>query len=810
MSTSNSNASNLSQTAKIISEYTKISQDTSPKSNAGDHLDQENSPALFERGPASPTRSGRLSAPFTPVSSPLRKILSPRKSTLSSQPSSRRVSGSDLVQDLAASLQLSFTEASHTGAGESSSRNPVVNPINERRTPATSTKSLPSTNCSAHDGRPVTPHSSPARNMSYTIPMTPKKRLLATSDPAQSARPPTGRSSPRRLGRQMSQSGALLNGEDLVQELAQSLEAPVIASPPLSSSSETEAKPSLQVPDVVDSPVEREDTLVPVTVAGSEPEGATRSNPIWITEELKSEDSNSEDTVSLSDEKPSQRRKRTRADDEEETDEATIGPYVNKRMKCNIPIFDRTATLQGDIYGLDLLFEEEGEFHSFDNINNTWTIHGESKEVDDPSTRGNDKQVTIQSALPISLEWEERESQTSTAAALLSADELYVHACTTLRAYKHRVELGADADVQRKARDEMANAWKQWRQRSLDFIDMGALRQYGEVLDSKGRLAIADALGVQSSSLVAWVEESLTTEEKEERRRERKQISAPKELAPGFTPDFVDFSQYINFGDDEEDANKSTDNDLSTLAYAPPMLPPLIPLIPSTPAILPHHVPLQHVVAPVPQASSSTVAFSKTPEDLVKTGPLPKWAKGVLYCNSHQSLKQWMDARATSLVQKADVLGDKEKWLLDELNGPPRSNLTRGEMKIRPSTRAFNGLPDDQKPVLLHGKAAVKEFTESKHEREFVVVCRTSFHIEENGVFDYRTRPCGHVVTSHDILIRHVREQHLAQKRRPVSEVPVVAVELETATPDTPVVTASTSTGDVAPSLPSNSGIESP
>ncbi|KAG9039157.1 hypothetical protein FS842_003175, partial [Serendipita sp. 407] len=747
-------------------------------------------------------------APFTPVSSPLRKILSPRNSTLSSQPSSRRVSGSDLVQDLAASLQLSFTEASHTVAGESSSRNLLVNPIDERRTPATSTKSLPSTNCSAHDCWPVTPHSSLARNISYVVPITPTKRLPATSHPARSAPTQTSHSSPGRLKSQSSDSGTPSNGENVVQEWTQRLKAPVIASPPSSSLSEKAAKPSSRVPAVVDSPVDSDSGIVPVAVAGSEPEGATRSNPILV---MKNDDSNSKDSVSSSDEKPPQRHKRTRADDEEETDEPVIGANVNKRLKRNIPIFDRTATMQGDIYGFDPLFEGEGEFHSFDNINNIWINHGEEcKEVNDPSIRGNDKQVTIKSALPISLEWEERESQTGTVAAKLSADELYVHACAKLRAYKTRVDLAADADVQGKARDEMADAWKQWRQRSLDFIDMGALRQYGEVLDSKGRLAIADALGVQSSSLVAWIEESLTTEEKEERGRERKWISAPKELAPGFTPDLVDFSQYINFGDYEEDADSSIDNDLSTLAYAPPMLPPLIPLIPSTPAILPHHVPQQHAVAPVPQASSSAVAISKTPEDLVKTGPLPKWAKGVLYCNSHRALKQWMDARATALVQKADVLGNKEKWLIDELNGPPRTNLTRGEMKIRPSTRAFNGLPDDQKPVLLHGKAAVKEFTESKHEREFVVVCRTSFYIEDNGVFDYRTRPCGHIVTSHDILIRHVREQHLAQKRRPASEAAAVAVELEPATPDTPVPTASTSTGDVAPGLPSNSGIESP
>ncbi|KAG8852722.1 hypothetical protein FRB91_006101 [Serendipita sp. 411] len=766
-----------------------------------------NSPALFEKGPASPTRPGRLSVPFTPVSSPLRKILSPRKSLLSSQLSSRRVSGGELVQDLAASLQLSFTKGSHTGASESFSRSPLVSPIEERRTPATSAKSLPSTNCSAHACRPVTPHSSPTRNISYAVPMTSKKRLPATSHPAQGAQPPAGRSSPRRPKSQNPDSGIPSNREDVVQELTRRLEAPAIASPLLSPLSEKKAEPSSRVPAVVSSPVDSDSTLVPVTVAGSEPEGATRINPILVT---KYDDSNSKDSGSSSDEKPSQRRKRTRVDDEEETDEPTIGANVNKRLKCNIPIFDRTASMQGDVYGLVPLFEGDEEFYSFENINNIWVTHKEElKVVDDPSTRGNDGELQITSALPIHLGWDERNSQTSTVAAPLSTDELYDDACAKLRAYKARVDLGADADIQGEARDEMASAWRRWHQRSSEFISMDALRQYGEALDKEGGLAIANALGVESKSLQAWIDKSLTAEEREKQTWERKGASAPKETVPGSTPDFVDFSRYIDFGDDEEDTINSTNNDLDTLAYAPFILLPLIPQTVSPPAVLPPLVPQPPVLAPIPLASPSVVAFSKTPKNLVETGLLPKWAKEVLYCNNHQSLKQWMNARAMALAQKADVLGDKEKWLLDELNGPPRSNLTRGEMRIRSSTRAFNKLPDDEKPVLLHGKAAVKEFTDSTYEREFVVVCRTSFSIDENGVFNYRMQPCGDIVSSHDILIRHVQEKHFAKKRRPTLKIPAAPATEDPATPDTPVTTASTSASDAAPDLSSKESSDS-
>ncbi|KAG9024256.1 hypothetical protein FS842_005509 [Serendipita sp. 407] len=192
-----------------------------------------------------------------------------------------------------------------------------------------------------------------------------------------------------------------------------------------------------------------------------------------------------------------------------------------------------------DIYGLDPLFEGEGEFYLFDNLNNNWITHGVgSKEIDDASIRGNDDQSTIESALPIFLEWDERESQTSTAAAPLSTDDLYVDACSKLRAYKACADLGAETDVQRQLLDEMAEAWRQWCRSSSEFIGMDALRQYGEALDKEGRLAIADALDVESESLQAWIDESLTAEEREKQTWERNEASPPKETAPDFTPDF--------------------------------------------------------------------------------------------------------------------------------------------------------------------------------------------------------------------------------------------------------------------------------
>ncbi|KAG8772810.1 hypothetical protein FRC15_002461 [Serendipita sp. 397] len=342
----------------------------------------------------------------------------------------------------------------------------------------------------------------------------------------------------------------------------------------------------------------------------------------------------------------------------------------------------------------------------------------------------------------------------------------------------------------------MAETWRHWHRQSAGFVSMGDLRQYGEALDAEGRGAIADALEVQSRLLQTWVDEPLTNEEKERRREERGAISSPKRLTAKATSQSVDIFKYINFGDDEENINDTNEDENNLQIYPPITLPPLPPTIP-TPAAIP--TASQQVPTIVSQGSSLVTNFSKTPVTLIKAKTLQPWARDVLYCNDHLSLTRWMENRARALEQKREVLEDRKEWLLNELNGPPRSDLTAKEKKIRPSTRAFNGLPKDQKPVLLHGQQAVKDFTSEEHVRDHVVVCRLSFCIDD-GALVYETRPCGHVVTSHDILIRHVREQHFKQKRKPNRRPPAVTVgDVDVTTPDTPAAAASTSTDETVP-----------
>ncbi|KAG8797822.1 hypothetical protein FRC18_008859, partial [Serendipita sp. 400] len=440
-------------------------------------------------------------------------------------------------------------------------------------------------------------------------------------------------------------------------------------------------------------------------------------------------------------------------DDDDETEEEEIRTNINKRWKSDLEIFDRKATLQGNVYSLEALLGGADELYSFDNINKIWVAQGEElKDVDDPSNWGNDRTSTIKSVLPYSLEWNERISQTSTAAAPLSTDALYVKACTRLRRYKALVDSTATVDAQDKARDEMAEAWRQWRHQSFEFTSMGDLQHYGEALDMEGRQAIADALEVELSLLQAWVEEPFLSETKERKRKERKAASTLKAPATDSTPQPIDFSLYVNFGNDEEDIkgpNRTNAYPLSNLLFIlPPPPPPTVATLAAIPIVA------QAIPTLVPQGTLSSTGFSKTPGMLADNRVLPKWAKGVLYCNSYLSLRQWMEDRVRELVQKSDVLGDKKEWLLNELYGPPRSDLTRSEKRISASTRVFNGLPDEQKPVLLHGKTQVEGFTKNEYHRDFVVVCRLSFDID-GGTIHYTTRPCGHVVTSNDILIRH-------------------------------------------------------
>ncbi|KAG8771890.1 hypothetical protein FRC16_005789, partial [Serendipita sp. 398] len=609
--------------------------------------------------------------------------------------------GDDLVQDLARSVQPSVIKDSHTEIYEPFLFNPITNLFDEGKTPVMSKKELSRARRSGSAASPTITRSSPVKRVPSIV--SPKSR----------------RSGPRYSSSTTHCSSDRSEG-DPVQDLARQLEVPAVKSPP---PSPKEAKPSASVPAAVASPTENGDGSALSATPKPGSEGSTSDLALLTDKPQPSEDASKSEEPSPLPEKetsPSRRCKRKLMDDDDETEEEEIRTNINKRWKSDLEIFDRKATLQENVYDLESLLGGADEFYSFDNINEIWvTQEEELNDVDDPSNWGNDRTSTIESILPYSLKWNECKSQTSTAAAPLSADELYIKACTKLREYKALVDSRANVDAQCKARDEMAEAWRRWRHQSSDFVTIGDLKRYGEVLDMEGRQAIADALEVESSLLQAWVEEPFLRETRERKRKEGKAASTLKARATDSTPQPIDFSLYVNFGNDEEDIKSLNRTNAYPLSNLPFILPPPPPPTVTTLAAIP--IVAQAIPTLVPQGTLSSTGFSKTPGTLADNRVLPKWAKGVLYCNSYLSLRQWMEDRVRELVQKSDVLEDKKEWLLNELYGPPRSDLTRSEKRISASTRVFNGLPDEQKPVLLHGKTQVEGFTKNEYHRDFVV-----------------------------------------------------------------------------------------
>ncbi|KAG8797257.1 hypothetical protein FRC16_009078 [Serendipita sp. 398] len=470
-------ASNTPQTPKDTPKVTDVSFDASPfvvdTSPPADttkpaelialietHMSfvTRNEGLSFEKGPASPARSGRLSASFTPISSPFRKFLSPQKSSLSSRPNSRRVSD-DLLQELAKGMQPSIVENPSTS--EPSSNNPTVDDTNqERKATAIPKKRVASLNR-------LTPGSELAAPRSSPIKRSPPIACLESKP-----------SSPRH-SISGSNNGSRPSEEDSTKGLTRQLKPG------------TELSSSAPV-EVASSSAEHDDAPTPNTTSQSESEDCTKSNPILVTDEPQSSESNSENSKSSPNKLESRRRKRDIMNDEE-TEEGEIGVNVNKRPRCDESLNDWKATLQAGVYDLQSLFEKNEELYWFDDINNIWMTHrDESNDVDDPQNRDNDNQSTFKSALPLTSEWEERSLPTGTVAAPFMTSELYSVACEKLRIYVTLVNSGDDTEAQKKACDDMAEAWRRWHRQSARFISLGDLRQYGETLDAEGRGAICE------------------------------------------------------------------------------------------------------------------------------------------------------------------------------------------------------------------------------------------------------------------------------------------------------------------------------
>ncbi|KAG8845721.1 hypothetical protein FRC20_003122 [Serendipita sp. 405] len=487
----------------------------------------------------------------------------------------------------------------------------------------------------------------------------------------------------------------------------------------------------------------------------SEAEGSTRSNPILINDKLETDGSipdeplpslNEETSLPSTEEKKSDRRKRRFENDDEAKDSVTK-IRIAKKLRLNSSRQSQKAQFEEDRCEAQFCFETGAEtFYWFDDLNNIWMSHTEEPNdvVDDQSTRNSGYNTTNYSVHSNLTEWSECKMQRNVAAAPRGADVLYKSACSRMREYKAQVDLRSENAIVVKARKSMEQSWREWHRASASFITIEDLRQYGDALDAEGRQAMANALEVQSDllnpemekNILRWIEEPLPEEEKERRKLDRETALAPTE-STSHVPTPLNFADFVTFGDDEQEENvvPVSEEDIYPLAYDSFIIPfPLLPTVPLPSTSL--SPPAQS--DPV-QTASSVVTFSKTPTQRLGAGKLPPWAREVLYCNSHLLLEQWMEARARELTQSSDALGEKAKWVIDELSGSPREDLTPTELQITPATRAFNGLPDDQKPVLLDGQGEVKSYTKKKNTGKFVVICRMSFRLDKDGRIEKST-----------------------------------------------------------------------
>ncbi|KAG8817172.1 hypothetical protein FRC19_011521 [Serendipita sp. 401] len=154
-----------------------------------------------------------------------------------------------------------------------------------------------------------------------------------------------------------------------------------------------------------------------------------------------------------------------------------------------------------------------------------------------------------------------------------------------------------------------------------------------------------------------------------------------------------------------------------------------------------------------------------TPRERVGNDRLPGWAQSCFYSNSSDRLKESLAQQPKPLRKKkeAQIL----KKLFDQDGNELASNDKKGRKTlISEGTNAYHLLPDDQKMVLLDGRSEVEALSSSKRGKEFIVVCRLGFSIEEGKRFVYKQSACGCLLATKDDTIRHIKEHHFGLLRR--------------------------------------------
>ncbi|KAG8832278.1 hypothetical protein FRC17_001598 [Serendipita sp. 399] len=322
--------------------------------------------------------------------------------------------------------------------------------------------------------------------------------------------------------------------------------------------------------------------------------------------------------------------------------------------------------------------------------------------VDDHTLGAVSRQTKNKSILPFS--WKEGECDPMAETTSQSTNvALYNAAWTALRAYKRYVDLDVAETKISEARQRMHLAWKEWGQAKEEPPTLLWLSHTGRGVDSKGREAIAQALGMDERDdlgtiVQRWIDD------------------VPKPIAP---PNRATSRGVA--GDAEPDRTEGAVRMGLEDGYA----------------------------LPVPVSLM-------TPQHTNRGKKLPSWAQSSPGFDSVEYLNQHLTAEKSTLTkkQKAALLAKmfdkhgKELVQIDEEGD---------EVSIAEGTRAYHLLPDEQKAVILEDP--------TKRPLGISVVCCLNFSIVEGKTFKYTESACGRRLSTMDIALRHVKGHHFGLRR---------------------------------------------
>ncbi|KAG8833428.1 hypothetical protein FRC17_010690 [Serendipita sp. 399] len=470
---------------------------------------------------------------------------------------------------------------------------------------------------------------------------------------------------------------------------------------------------------------------------------------------------------------------RKRGFEDESDDDANVEAKVNKRAKPS-PLGENLPLNLSSPLNLDFDTGIQNSYSSFDDWLKYWESDFNKSEeiVDDLSSQvlcqDNDSTTAFNSVHPFLFDRDERKTPIDTVAGRISADGLYTHDCGKPQKDEVHFDTESDYRAREMTRDEILEApLTAHRVQSNKFQEL-----IEEVLPMQEHtpLPVPDQdLGVNPAEV--HVPRAFRTPPPAQTRRKRApataRLTSRRRAAPAAAAAPASLPAHAT-----SVAPAPTSAPIPATTSAPLIHPTPVP---SAGAALSHgstpvHAPAQVAVASI---SASVVAVPQLPifgisppgrvagknENARATGKLPSWAKEVLYTNAASDLTQWIGGRE-AVLQQPNAVGmttAEEQWVLSELYGPAREDLTPQQKRVSAEKRACEALPDSQKPILLDGPNEVQSFTNK--DRDFVLVCRASFTLEDR-TFSYRTSVCGQSFSSHDIVLRHVKEQHLDGGRK--------------------------------------------